>query len=53
MGIPDQSEDFIYKRTAPPLNEESLSELFFEYPEDRISVPDMTKVFNFDPSDPK
>jgi hypothetical protein len=53
MGIPGQSEEFIYKRTASPQSEELLSELFCEDPEDRIPLPDLTKVFHFNSADPK
>ena len=53
MGIEGQSEEFIYKRTAPPQNDELLTELFCEDPDDRVPVPDLSKVFQFNPSDPK
>lgn len=53
MGIEGTIEEFIYKRTAPAQNDELLTALFCEDPDDRVPIPDLSKVFNFNPSDPK
>ncbi len=51
MGNKAQEEDFIYKRTDAPLNEELLNELFFEDQTDRIALPDLTTTFEFNTND--
>ncbi len=53
MGNKAQEEDFIYKRTDAPLNEELLNELFFEDQTDRIALPDLTTTFEFNTNDQK
>lgn len=43
LSIDDKQEEFIYKRIGIPENEELLTQLFCEVPEDKLPTPDFSK----------
>ena len=50
LNSDENAEDFIYKRIGLPQNEDLLTKLYCEDPDDRLAIPDLSLKDDFNPT---